>query len=345
MFALLASASRACTTFCMDTPDGPVCATNLDLFIPGDGLVLVNQRGIAKKNTRPNIDGETTKWTSQYGSVTFCLAGREYPWSGMNEAGLVVCTMELRGTEYPEPDERTPFDSGRWMQYVLDTCGNVPEAIRVNAVARLMDDADSPCHFLIADAEGRCAAIEYLDGELVCHRGNVMKVKAMTNMRYDRALAALERGGPRWWWSNPGQSAERFAGAAWRMDNFDPGGDTKAVDYALETLTDVVAAPHTRWNIVYDISKREVTFRSVQSPNVKSFSFDAFDFSCDAPVLMLDVNAALKGNVEEAFSAYDSETNLRVFSTFCARWGIEVSDKDAQGIMELFDGFDCAPEN
>jgi hypothetical protein len=40
----------ACTSFCMDTPDGPVFGANLDLFIPGDGLVLVNRRGIAKES-------------------------------------------------------------------------------------------------------------------------------------------------------------------------------------------------------------------------------------------------------------------------------------------------------
>ena len=50
----LAGSSWACTSFCLDTPDGPVFASNLDLFIPGDGIVFVNRRGMGKENNRLN---------------------------------------------------------------------------------------------------------------------------------------------------------------------------------------------------------------------------------------------------------------------------------------------------
>jgi penicillin V acylase-like amidase (Ntn superfamily) len=106
--------SWACTSFCMDTPDGPVFAVNLDLLIPGDGLVFVNQRGIAKESGRKGATGKTLMWTSKYGSVSFNFAGREVPWSGMNEAGLVISGMELEAGEFPEPDERPPLDIGSW---------------------------------------------------------------------------------------------------------------------------------------------------------------------------------------------------------------------------------------
>jgi penicillin V acylase-like amidase (Ntn superfamily) len=277
LFSLLLSyplvgPSRACTSFCLDRPDGPVFAANLDLFNPGDGLVFVNRRGIAKKNIRQSTNGETARWISEYGSVTFNLAGRGFAWSGMNEAGLVVSSMEFKASEYPKPDERPPFDLGSWTQYVLDTCGSVQEAIRVASQVRLVCDGDSaPSHFFVADADGDCAGLEFLDGRLVCYTGEDLPIKAMTNMPYARALAAYKRGGPRWWWSNPGQSAERFAGAAARM-----------ASYALETLTKVVTAPHTKWNVIYDIARREVRFRSAASPTVKRLSLQAFDLSCEA---------------------------------------------------------------
>jgi choloylglycine hydrolase len=337
-----AGPAHACTSFCLDTPDGPVFATNCDLFIAADGLVFVNRREIAKEGFRASTTGETAKWVSKYGSVTFNLVGREFAWSGMNEAGLVVSTMELKASELPKPDERPPFGSGDWVQYMLDTCGSVQEAIQMHSFVRLIDDADSPGHFLVADAEGNCAAFEYLDGEFVCYTGESLPVKAMSNMRYARALAALERGGPRWWWSNPGQSAERFAGAAVRMESFDASRDTCAASYALATLTHVVAAPHTKWNIVYDIEKREVRFRSAASPTVKRLSLHAFDLSCEAPLLMLDVNAELEGNVDQSFTPYDHDVNLEVFSTFCDRWGIEVSAEGAVELMRFFESFECA---
>ena len=61
---------RACTSFRLETPSGPVVASNLDLLIQADGLIFVNRRGMAKENTRRNTNGETLKWVSKYGSVT-----------------------------------------------------------------------------------------------------------------------------------------------------------------------------------------------------------------------------------------------------------------------------------
>lgn len=249
--------------------------------------------------------------------------------------------MELLASELPEADKRPPLTIGTWVQYVLDNCGSVQEAILVDELVRIEDQAP-PSHFLIADAEGSCVAIEWLDGHLVYYTGENLPVKAMSNMRYARALKAFKRGGPRWWWSNPGQSAERFAGAATRNADYDENRYTNAMSYSFETLTQVVAAPHTKWNIVYDIAKREVLFRSVASPAVKHISLRAFDLSCTAPLLMLDMNAALDGNVEKSFKPYDYDVNLKVFQTLCSRYGIEVSTEDAVGIMQLFESFECA---
>jgi len=333
--------AHACTSFCMDTPDGPVFGANLDLFIPGDGLVLVNRRGVAKKAVREGTTGETLSWVSEYGSVSFNMAGRELVWGGMNEAGLVMSSMELRAGERPEADERPAVLDGNWGQYVLDTCSSIEEVIRTDSFMRVQD-ASAPSHYLVSDAEGNCVAVEYLDGEFVYYAGEDLPVKAMSNMRYDRALYAYERGGTRWWWSNPGRSAERFAACHDRTTSFDAATDTSAVNYAFGTLVYYVAAPHTKWNIVFDIADREIWYRSDQSPTYKHISFSAFDFSCDAPNLMLDVNAALEGDVEEHFTAYDPRVNLDVFQTFCDRYGINVSEEGAASLTEFFEGFECA---
>ena len=333
--------ARACTSFVMDTPDGPVFGANCDLFIPGDGLVFVNQRGVAKEGWQESTTGETAKWTSEYGSVTFNLCGREFAWTGMNEAGLVASTMQLASGEYPEPDERLPLSDGNWVQYMLDTCGSVEEAIRVSSQVRVEDNG-APSHYLLADESGNCAAIEYIDGECVRHTGEDLPVRAMANMPYARSTYAYEHGGTRWWWSNPGQSAERVAAAEQRSRDFAARNDVSAVDYAFGTLVYYVAAPHTRWNIVHDIAKREIFFRSDQSPTYKRISFDWFDFSCDAPLLMLDVNTALEGDVQDRFTPYDRDVNQELFSTFCARWGIKVSEESATWLTEHFEGYECA---
>lgn len=341
LYGPAAGPCRACTSFVMDTPDGPVFGANCDLFIPGDGLVMVNRRGIAKESYRTIATGEKARWTSEYGSVTFNLAGREFVWSGMNEAGLVLSSMQLAVTEYPEPDERPGLFDGNWGQYVLDTCRSVEDVIRSDASVTVRDRSPGS-HYLVCDANGDCAAIEYLDGKLVYHAGSGMPVKAMSNMRYDRALYAFEHGGTRWWWSNPGQSAERFAACQARADNFDAARDTSAVNYAFGTLLYYVAAPHTRWSIAYDIAGRQLWFRSVQSPTYKHIALDSFDFSCDAPKLMLDVNTAIEGDVEQDFVPYDYDVSLNVFRTFCDRYGIKVSQENTRDLTGFFEGFECA---
>ena len=39
----------------------------------------------------------------------------------------------------------------------------------------------------MADADGNCVAVEYLDGRFVHYTGENLPIKAMSNMRYDRA--------------------------------------------------------------------------------------------------------------------------------------------------------------
>jgi len=332
--------AHACTSFCMDTPDGPIFGANLDLFIPGDGLVFVNRRGIEKESVREGTTGETAKWVSEYGSVTFNLAGRELVWGGMNEAGLVMSSMQLAAGEFPEPDERPGILDGNWGQFMLDNCGSIDEVIELCSSIRVQDSGPTS-HYLVSDADGNCAGFEYLGGELLVYSGETLPVKSMANMRYDRAAEAYERGGRRWWWSNPGQSAERVVACEARSANFDASRDTSAVNYAFGTLVYHVAAPHTRWNIVFDIAERGIWYRSDQSPTYKHISLDAFDFACDAPLLMLDVNAPLEGDVEQHFSPYDNGINLNVFRTFCERYGIKVTEEDSASLIEFFESFEC----
>lgn len=333
---------RACTTFCFDTPGGPVFAMNFDVFIPGDGLVFINHRGVAKEGFQPGTTGKVAKWVSKFGSVTFNVAGREFAVTGMNEAGLVVGGMELRAQEYPEPDERPGVTIGSWVQYLLDTCATLDEAVAMQSVVRIEDSAP-PVHYLVSDATGKCITVEWFDGEIEIRSGADASVRAMANMPYGRSAEALEIGGPRWWWSNPGQSAERVATAHARCTSYDPVKNPDAIGYAFDTLK-MVGAPHTKWSIVYDIAKREVWYGSAQSPTGKHIVLSSFEMSCDSPLLMLDVNAKFEGEAASHFVPFDFDTNRRFFETLLQRYGIEISPEDSLGIMQLFESFDCADD-
>ena len=331
----------ACTSFVQETPQGTVLGATLDLQVPAEGAVVVNRRGIAKENFRKSTEGKTMKWVSRYGSISFNVAGRGFPFGGMNEAGLVISSMQDMQSEYPEPDGRFPFDAGSFIQYLLDTCGSVNDVIRANERIRPEADNGRPNHYLVADESGNVAALEYVDGELMVYQNEKLPVAAMSNMPYSRAVYAYQNDGPRWWWSNPGRSAERVAIAAKRIASYDPKRDPNPMKYAFHTLS-LVANPDTQWQVGYNIQKRKIWFRTNRSRTGKYFSFSDFDFSCDAPSLLLDVHTAAAGHVAGAFSPYNHQRNLWMFETMCARLDIHVPHQDAVNLMRAVEQFSCA---
>ncbi|MGH9868870.1 MAG: hypothetical protein ACREAA_11985 [Candidatus Polarisedimenticolia bacterium] len=110
---LLPREASACTTFCLVRGSEAVFGRNYDFEI-GDGMVLVNQRGLSKTSLRK---GRPASWVSAFGSVTFNQFGRDYPMGGMNEKGLVVELMWLDEARYPPADGRPEVRVLEWIQY------------------------------------------------------------------------------------------------------------------------------------------------------------------------------------------------------------------------------------
>lgn len=57
-------------------------------------------------------------------------------------------------------------------------CATVEDLIRSDAQVRIMETVD---HYLVCDREGNCAAVEFLDGKMVCHTAGDLPVWALTN--------------------------------------------------------------------------------------------------------------------------------------------------------------------
>lgn len=333
---LLPQTGRPCTSFVIDEGDVLIFATNLD-FMFGEGYVFVNNRGVVKQGYMASTSGRTARWTSKYGSVTFNLTGREFAWGGMNEAGLVISTMWLAASVLPEPDSRPPVNSGFWVQYQLDNFSTVEEVIQSDSLIRLVQD---PCHFLVCDASGACASIEFLDGRLVYYSGDTMPIKALTNIPYAEALShAQAKSVPE---DDPqDQSSYRFIQVSDKIGRYDPGDGVAATRYAMDVLTETVFRPHTRWNIVFDIENRRIDFRTRDNTEERSIDFGGLDFTCGSPVKMLDVNGELSGDVTGKLPDYSHELNLEHFKSFCKKYGLAVSDEDAMWLTLFIESFPC----
>jgi choloylglycine hydrolase len=280
LLILAANAADACTTFCTRGLFG----RNYD-FETGSGLVFVNTRGLVKTANAQ----KPVRWTSRYGSVTFNQFGRDNATGGINEQGLVVELMWLDETRYPAPDARPELGVLEWVQFQLDTAATVDEVL-ANAKRVRIADTRAPLHFLVADAQGGVAAIEFLGGKLVVHRGAELPVPVLANDTYAASLSSMRT-----------NESARFARAAKRLES------ARTVDGAF-ALLDEVKLPSTRWSIVYDIRNRSVTWRTAANRDRRRVRLAALDFACAAPIRTLDIDAG-RGDVTPHFRDYTRAQN------------------------------------
>ena len=298
----------ACSTFCLDAENGPIFGKNYDWRVE-DGLIVVNKRNVAKIAAM-GMPGAS--WVSKYGSITFNQYGREFAHGGINEAGLVLELMWLDETQYPKDDERPEIDNLQWIQYQLDNFSTVEEVIASDTQLRIISNG-ALIHYLACDLSGTCATIEFLDGKMQIHSGEMLPFKVLTNDIYTRSLKSAQQrtglGGALPVGSSR-SSLDRFDRAALWLENYDTSSISEsAVDYAFTVLEDLSQGDYTKWSIVYDMARRRVYFHTWLNPQIRYFELSNFDFSCQTPVKVLDINAEGAGDVSQSFVDYTWRIN------------------------------------
>ena len=71
----------------------------------------------------------------------------------------------------------------------------------------------------------------------------------------------------------------------------------------------------TLWSIVYDQNNFRIYFKTLSNPKIREIDLKSFDFSCKTPVMILDVNENLSGNVSGNFVEYSRSANRNLVST------------------------------
>jgi hypothetical protein len=172
------------------------------------------------------------------------------PFDGMNERGVAVAMAAV-----PEARAGHGRRTGSLgvMRLVLDHAASVDEAVAIfRRTAPDFSDGE-PLHYMVADASGASAVIEYVDGRVrVVPRGR-RPYQAMTNFvqtgahgadhRYRGAMRALERSG--------GRLTPRST---------------------LTILRDV-RQPITRWSAAYDLRARELHVVMGQKYGARALTF------------------------------------------------------------------------
>jgi penicillin V acylase-like amidase (Ntn superfamily) len=318
---LIPAAVLACSTFCLNEGTDNIILAKSFAFYTGDGLVVVNKRNVSKTAFIAPPD-QAAKWVSKYGSITFDQISVEMPYGGINEAGLVVEQMWLKQAQYPAADARAAVTELQWIQYQLDNCATVDEVIATDEKIRIAQEK-AQIHYLVCDKNGNFAAIEFVGGKMVCHKNKDMIAPVLTNSTYSESagyLAQYEGFGGTKPISVSRSSLDRFARISYFLKNDQTKNTSQPVGYAMDLLASVTQQTW-QWSMVYDIKNLKVTFITRSNGRDRTIALADFDFSCESPVLVMDINKQIASNsstvTKEEFLPFSTQINkdliLRVF--------------------------------
>ncbi|WP_327356942.1 C45 family peptidase [Streptomyces sp. NBC_01304] len=162
------------------------------------------------------------------------------PFDGMNDKGVAIGMASVTSAE-PPPGGK-PIGSVRIQRLVLDRADSVPEALRLFKTYAPDFTGGPPLHYVVADAAGRSALVEYVDGKVVVHRG-----EATWNAAVNFIMTGSDRAEQ--------QADDRYRTLGARLTATDGALSTPG---ALQLLEDV-AQQHTRWSVVYGLKTGKVS--------------------------------------------------------------------------------------
>jgi hypothetical protein len=238
-------------------------------------MIFTNKRGLIKQAAVFPPD-RPLEWVSIYGSITFAQSGKEYPVSGVNEAGLIVEQATLPPAQYPEHQGKPLASSLEATQYLLDACGSVEQAL--DALERFTIAKTSwPVHYMLLDGSGTAAVVEFLEGQKQIHRISSAEGTLLANTLYSTKK---------------------------------PQYDCDSAENMLKEL-EKYRRPDTVWSNVYDLGSRKLYLKRRQDSETAVIDLDGFDYSIGSQNQMLDIKGGDVG-----FSPYREEANRELIADF-----------------------------
>ncbi|MER5335439.1 linear amide C-N hydrolase [Micromonospora sp. NPDC002717] len=163
------------------------------------------------------------------------------PFDGMNERGLAIGLAADDGARAVADPGKATVGSVRIQRLVLDQAATVDEAVAVFGRYNLDFTDGPPLHYLLADATGASAVVEFVDGKMSVEKGRG-DWRALTNVPVVGVDEQRRR------------ADHRYGVIAAALDRT---GGTADAPAAFEILNDVRQS-HTRWSVTYGLRSGEV---------------------------------------------------------------------------------------
>ncbi|TKG96562.1 linear amide C-N hydrolase [Puteibacter caeruleilacunae] len=265
----------------------------------GNGVLMYNPKAVAKISFPAPGAYQKLRWRSKYASLTFNQYGQSLPNGGMNEAGLAIEILWLNCSVYPKLKGQKALIELQWIQYGLDNFKSVDELIQQTSnivIAPLY----AKVHYFITDRMGNSAVVEYIDGKRIVHRGKGLPYAAITNSTYGYSKRGFE---------TDAAGCGRFNSICKSLNVFSRVDKSQTLMSGFNVL-DKVKTRGTKWQIGYDLGRREVCFRTCESMEVKKIRMS--DFDCENKVACyIELNTSADLHVSD-FKKVSVGTNDRL---------------------------------
>ncbi len=159
-----------CSTVVLQTKGGDVFfGRNLDYFHDACLILKVHGRGgtssVAVLDLHYlNLDRDDLEQSSLFERIPLLFAPY-YLQDGMNQYGVAVADMSVRGARTPHDPAKPSVIHSLAMRLILDYAKTTDEAIELLKQYNIHFVAET-CHLMIADASGKSVVVEFIDGEL-----------------------------------------------------------------------------------------------------------------------------------------------------------------------------------
>lgn len=191
-----------CSSFTAKTPEGDVLfARNYD-FSKTNTCIVFTEANEGRHATISSVDLQflgmdvDQNVTGLMDKIT-CLAATYAPLDGINDAG-VSCGiyMTYQGGETTvatnQNTDKPDFTSTTLLRLILDYADNVDEAVEIASRYDLHDSAKTSYHYMVADATGRSAILEWTAGtDATDNDGSARELKVIYHDQ-DAHIGAME---------------------------------------------------------------------------------------------------------------------------------------------------------
>jgi len=181
------------------------------------------------------------------------------PFDGMNEKGLAIGMAAVPHSPTPNDPNHESVGSLRVIRMILDHAANVEEAVMIMRGVNILWNGGPPLHYLIADANGTVALVEFVDGEMV--------VLYNTSPWHQATNFLLSK--------NSGSTDGICIRYDMLTERLQEAQGILSLDEAMELLAGV-AQSSTQWSIVYQLHTGQISIAMGRSySEIHSFQLEA----------------------------------------------------------------------